>query len=120
MVRNLVLKLLGYNIELNNKGKDLLQSDLALSDSIFWRDDVHLSTIQDVSITHGFFSVVGFFCFILGFFNASEYTPQGAERSKLYPSRNQDNVQCECWISMYIYLISFQNCWIDSNFISII
>lgn len=35
MVRNLVLKLLGYNIELNNKGKDLLQSDLALSDSIF-------------------------------------------------------------------------------------
>lgn len=56
MVRNLLSKLLCCTIELNNKGKDLLQSDLALSDSIFLRDDVHLlSAIKDVNVTPFFF-----------------------------------------------------------------
>lgn len=56
MVRNLLSKLICYTIELNNKGKDLLQCDLALSDSIFLRDDVHLlSAIKDVNVTYSFF-----------------------------------------------------------------
>lgn len=35
MMKYLVSKLLNYNIEFNNKGEDLLQIGLALSDSIF-------------------------------------------------------------------------------------
>lgn len=88
MVRNLLSKLLCCTIELNNKGKDLLQSDLALSDSIFLRDDVHLlSAIKDVNVTPFFF----FFSFLM---DVSEYIYKGACQSKfLY-------VHYDCLISM--------------------